>query len=79
MNQLVLLPWERVEWGDEGQEGLSQLGLSADGQGSSCKGGNAIMKEVNVPNNKIPKSLHSVNRGVHLVVSSMMKTSKQVP
>ncbi|KAG8251227.1 hypothetical protein J6590_083887 [Homalodisca vitripennis] len=40
--------------------------------------GDAIMKEVNVPSNKIPKSLNSVNREVHLVVSSMMKTSKQI-
>ncbi|KAG8309806.1 hypothetical protein J6590_076374 [Homalodisca vitripennis] len=41
--------------------------------------GDVIMKEVNVPSNKIPNFLNSVNRGVHLVVSSMLKTSKQVP
>ncbi|KAG8290729.1 hypothetical protein J6590_077278 [Homalodisca vitripennis] len=30
------------------------------------------MEEVNVPSNKIPKSLHLVDRGVHLVVSGMI-------
>ncbi|KAG8266564.1 hypothetical protein J6590_069060 [Homalodisca vitripennis] len=41
---------------------------------SSFKAGDTIRKEVNVPSNKIPKSLNSVNRGVHLVVSTTMKT-----
>ncbi|KAG8319846.1 hypothetical protein J6590_082932 [Homalodisca vitripennis] len=48
-----------------------QIGMirpSSDCKGSPFKGGHGIMKEVNVPSNKSPKSLNLVNRGVHLVI-----------